>query len=38
MFHDLVNNFAQGGLEPPRDCRRPVYLSYAAMGMLSIAA
>ena len=24
--------------EPPRDCRRPVYLSYAAMGILSIAA
>ena len=24
--------------EPPRDCRRPIYLSYAAMGILSIAA
>ena len=23
--------------EPPRDCRRPIYLSYAAMGKLSMA-
>ena len=24
--------------EPPRDCRRPIYLSYAAMSKLSMAA
>ena len=24
--------------EPHRDCRRPIYLSYAAMGILSMAA
>ena len=28
----------EGAFEPPRDCRRLVGLSYAAMGILSMAA
>ena len=35
--HPAVESAAVIG-EPHRDCRRPIYLGYAAMGILSIAA
>jgi putative transposase len=37
-FIERFYNAKRRGIEPPRDCRRPIYLSYAAMDKLSMAA